>query len=349
MTDFSKAYTAIWSLYRVDPETWADSGEVGRLVSASLNHETDGDAPEVVSGSIEIANSPLDRWENGYYRLVMRAEQGGVERYDIATLLCESGSGTVDYGLDSKEIAGHSVLHPAAKQYVRIGEFCPAGTNAANKVAEMLSECVAAPISVEGSFSLADSYNFEPSMTVLQACWVLLRAGGFCMYPDGRGVIHICPLPTEPSLVLDRSAARLLSTGVQHSLDWSDVPNRYTADDDGIRAVAENNVPGSPTSHNARGYWADVYDGTPTRLSGETLTTYAARMLEELSIVEDSRTYTRRYDPNVHVFSMVRGSMPSVRLDADMRVKSQALDCSNGITVTETACQEVRSWQRTDI
>lgn len=345
MIDFSKAYHAEWHLYRVDEDTWADSEEVRRFMSASFNRETDGDAPEIDSGSMKVETSPAEEWVPGYYRLAMRAIQHGAERVDVATVRCESSSGTVNYGIDSKDIACLSVLHPAATTDVARGEFAAAGEDGAQKAARMLQSCIKAPILVEGSFSLADHYNFDVGMKVLEACWILLKAGGFCMYPDGRGIVHIAPMPTVPVLDLNRANAKLLGNEVTHGLDYSEVPNRYTADDDGVIAIAMNTDPSSPTSYQARGYWVDAdYDDSPTRLEGETLARYAERMLEELSTVDNVRSYERAYVADVHVFSMVRGSMPSVLLDGDMRVKSQSIDCSHGVRITETAAKEVRAW-----
>lgn len=347
MADFALAYEAEWHLYRVNPDTWADGDEIGMLVSASVTYDSEGDAPELVSADLSIHGSPTEGWEPGTYRLAMRAIQdGGAERVDVATLLCESDGGEVDRGRDAKSVTGRSVLHPAATTHVRAGEYAAAGQDGAQKAADMLSECMQAPISVEGSFKLADHYDFAPGTPVLEAVWQLLRAGGFCMQVDGRGEVHIMPLPDKPALVLDRAAARLLMPQVSHSLDFSEVPNRYTAKDYDFQAVAINDDASSPTSHSSRGYWVDSYDESPARLDDETLQEYAERMLEELSTVNDERTYTRRYVPGVLPFSVVRGSMPSVGLDGDMRVVSQSLECGHGITVTEKAAKEVHAWSR---
>jgi hypothetical protein len=344
MTDFGAAYTAEWHLYKVHRQTWADEYEVGRLVSVSLNRDSDGDAPEIDSGTLGIEGPAGFEWESGYYRLAMRAIQRGVERVDVMTLLCESDGGTVDRGVDLKSVTGRSVLHPAATTYTTLGDYAAAGEDGAQKAARMLRAAIAAPVSVEGSFALRDAYVFSPNASVLSSVWALLKAANFCMWPDGRGVVHIAPLPTQPVLTLDRANARLVDPDVSHSLDISGIPNRYTADDDGVRVTVSNET-GSKASYDQRGYWVDAGTDSPAPLDGESLDAYAARMLSEKSIAKDSRTYGRRFWPDVHPFMVVQGSMPSVKLDGLLRVESQAIDCSHGIQVTETAYKEVQMWR----
>jgi hypothetical protein len=121
------------------------------------------------------------------------------------------------------------------------------------------------------------------------------------------------------------------------------VPNRFTALERGEMATAVNET-GSPASRDARGYWHDETDDAPKRVNGETLAAYAARRLEELSIVPDERTYTREWWPGVLPGSVVRGSMEG--LSGDMRVESQEIECSHGLTVQEAASREVYAWRR---
>lgn len=345
MTDFSKAYRSEWHLYRVNPDTWADDYEVQGFMSAGITRDTEGDAPEIDAGSISVRTAANLEFERGYYRIAMVAVQNGAERVDVATLLCETVGGIVDRDTDSIDITGFSVLHPAATTHVDVGDFAAAGQDGAQKCASMLKACINAPIEVSGSFALADDYVFDIGTSVLESAWRILEAGGFCMYPDGRGTVHIEPMPSRPVLEIDRFSASSILPSVPHSFDTSDIPNRYTVDDSGMRAISQNDDPSSEVSHFVRGYWVDEYDDSPTLLDGETLQAYADRRLAELSTVEDKRTYSRRYIPGVHPYSIVRGSLQSAGLSGDMRIKSQEIECGNGIAFSETASREVKLWQ----
>ncbi len=342
--DWARAYSAHWRVFRVNPATWTDGEIVDGVESVDVSRDTSGKAPELESGTITASLPVLTEFEPGYYRVAMTAEQSGsIERVDIATLLCESTGGTINHGLDTSGITGRSVLHPAAVTSVQPGEHVPAGGDGAQHAARLLRQCLAAPVEVDGSFTLDDAFDFALGDTCLEAAWEVLNAGGFVIQIDGGGRVAIRPKPAEPALTLDRANARLLMPGIQYALDWSKVPNRVTVTDGGETARAEN-LTGSPASYDQRGHWVDKTEDSPVRVNGETLAACAARLLEEASTITDSRTYTREWWPGVLPFSIVRGSMADVKLDGDMRVASQSVSCGMGVTVTEKACREVSAW-----
>lgn len=343
--DYSRPYASHWRVFKVDPDTWGDAELVGGVSSVSVTRDADGDAPEIDSGSFEVDSGIA--FERGYYRVVMTAEQSGeIERTDVVTLLCESEGGTVNRGIDVKDVTGRSVLHPAATTRLLAGEFAPRGGDGAQYAASLLESCIHAPVEVDGSFTLDDNYAFDFGAYALEAVWEILDAGGFCIRLDGAGRVGICPKPTEPSLMLDRANASLLDPAVSYELDCSEVPNRFTATEGGYTAQAVNDSRESETGYPSRGYWIDGFDDSPKRVNGETLDAYAARRLEEESVVKDIRTYSREWWPGVVPFDIVRGSMANVRLDGDMRVVSQDMTLGNGIWVAEKAAMEVRTWQR---
>lgn len=345
--DWTRGYEASWRAFRVDPDTWADSGQVPGVRSATVERDGTGDAPLLESGSIDVDASPGEGFSECYVRLCMTAVQDGErERVDVATLLCSSASGTLDRGVDGLSLTGRSVLWPASVERLAAGSYAPMGCDGAAYAADMLRAAVAAPVTVRGSFTLGAHYVFDLGSTVLEASWLLLRAGGFCMQVAGDGSVSVLPMPRDPSLSLDSVGARLLMPSVSHEADWSQVPNRYVAVDGDERAEAVNDDPASETSTVRRGY---VHDGSgvdtaPVRVNGETLRAYCARRLAEESTIPDTRTYKREWWPGVLPFSVVRGSESAVGCSGPLRVERQSLECGAGVTVTERAAREVRSW-----
>lgn len=343
MIDYSRAYTATWRLYRVNPSTWADAQQVGRMLSASVTRSCEGDAPEIDSGSITVEGDPLEGFSGGYYRIAMTAEQSGEhERVDIATLLCESDGGSIARQTDRKSIAGFSVLHPAATTQVPDGTCVPKGTDGAQAAAALLRSAIQAPVEVDGAFFLADHYDFGFGDTVLECAWRLLRAGNFCIQTDGRGRVYIGPMPSEPSLTLDRASTRMLDPKISYALDLSDVPNRFIVKSGGMSAVAEN-VDGPNVGRRERGYWVDASESNPAMLEGETLQSYAERRLAEESVVLDERSYVRAW-ADLSPYDIVTGSMADAKLEGSMRIVSQDYSCGNSVKVTEKAVKEVRLW-----
>ena len=346
MIDWGSGYSATWRVTEVDPRTWADSGEVAGVSSASVERDAKSDAPLLESGTVTLDTEPHGEFRERYLRIIMMAHQGGVsERVNVATLLCCETEGGFNRGMESRELVGRSVLWPASTRRPSAGTYVPRGADGAAWAADALRSCIKAPVSVDGSFALAEAVVLDVGATLLEAVWAVLDAGGFCLQIDGDGTVHVRPRPTSPELSLDEAGARLLHHGVRRSLDLSEIPSRYIAIEGALVAEAVNDDPNSPTSEAARGYAVDVVDTTPQRLAGETLAAYARRKLAELSVVKESRSYTREYWPGVLPLSMVRGTLNGVGLDGDMRVTRQSLTCGRGIVVAEEAESEVATWR----
>ena len=341
--DWSRTWTVRWRVFRVDPSTWANAGEVAGVDSVSVKRDSAGASPLVDSGGMVVTG---DRPAAGYYRIVADVTQDGtMARESVATLLFEGTGGTADHGRVTHEMDGRSVLWPAAVDLLPFGAYVGAGVDAARYAAGLLSRSVAAPVRVEGDgFRLAVPVTHEPGDSALDAAWQVLRMGGHGIRIEGDGTVVVRPDPTEPALSLDAAGAGLLRTGIQYTADYSDVPTEYVAVDEHEAATATNDDPASPTSSVARGYAVRVVDESPSPLEGETLGAYAARRLREESTVRETRTYKRKWVPGVLPGDLVRGSMPSVLLDGDMRVTSQSLAVGGGIEVTERAQMEVVTW-----
>lgn len=336
--DWTKSYSAKWRVCKVNRQTWADGETVRNIESVSVTRTANGDLLE--SGSMEVTGP----FENDYYRLIMIAEQGGeVERVDVATLHYVAKDGEHNYGTQMLSIDGESVLHSAATTHIGMGGYAPAGIDGAAYAGKLLQSAIIAPVKVEGSFTLNDNIVHEINCYVLDAVWEVLDAGGFCIQIDGRGVVHIKPMPTEPSLTIGSKNARLISTGIQFTADTKDIPNRYIVVVGDQKIMAVNDDPESEVSTVRRGYYVDEIDTSPTQINGESIFAYTERKLREASIMEDERVYTREYAPDVFLFSIVRASIDG--LEGDLRVIEQSIECDHGILVEEKANREIRLWQ----
>ena len=344
--DWSRGYACSVVAYEVNVGTWADGPEIGGVESATIDREEGPDAPLIESGSISLTLPAGTNFGERYVRLAVVAEQGdSKERVDVCTLLCSASRGTIDRGADSVELDGRSVLYPASVTVLGRGTYLPKGTDGMQWCAEKLEEVLNCPGVAGGSFHLADHFVFDFGTTVLDAVWQVLSSANRVIQVRGDGTVAMLMKPSAPALTLDAAHARLLSPGVEHELDWSEVPNQYIVVDDKQTVTVTNNERNSPTSKRTRGYLNTVVDTSPTLVDGESVEAYARRKLEELSTVKDSRTYTREWWPSVWCSSVVEGSIPSVGLDGTLRVGSQSIELGHGITVTETAYAEVKAWQ----
>lgn len=335
--DWSQSYSATWRIFRVNRKTWADADKLSKVDSVSITKTSDGDLLE--SGSLETTGD----FQTDYYRIVMTAEQGGdIQRVDVATLLFESTGGNIDYGRTAYSVEGRSVLYPASTTAVTTGEYAPAGVDGVSYAANLLRSAINAPVETEGSFTLNENLVHEIGSYVIDAVWDVLNAGGYVMQIDGRGVVHIRPKPTEPSLVLSNLNIGLLANGIDFDADISKVPNRYIVVRDNYMTIASNDDENSEISTVNRGYMVDEVDESPTPVNSETDAEYANRRLREMSVMTDSRSYEREHAPNVYPYSLIRASIDG--LTGDLRVVSQNITCGNGITVKEKAEREISLW-----
>ena len=347
--DWGRGYTSMWRVYRVNMETWADGSEVGGVTAASVERNDGSSDPLMETGSLTVETSASERFDAGYYRIVLYPQQNGIaDRVDVATLYCESSHGDTDRGRTKHTVNGSSTLYPASIAVLATGSYFPEGAGCMAESARMLRSCVKAPVTIDSDDDPVISQNvvYDEGTTVLDAVHKVLDAGQCVVQVHGDGSIHLLRKPTEPSLLLDRANARLVEPSMSYDYDLTDVPNRYVAKQDNHIETAVNDDPNSEVSTVFRGFEHDEYDSSPVRVDGETLYGFACRMLEERSVVQDKRTYSRKWWPEVLPGDVVRGSMPSVGLDGDMRVIRQSLDCGHGIRVTEEAAREVRLWQR---
>lgn len=340
--DWRRGYGSEIVVYHVNPMTWADGDPVDGVASVDVSSESKG---LVQSGSIKMDVERGVTFDEGYYRAVMYATQDGVrERVPIATMLCNAASSDDTHAMSSISVTARSVLYPASSNKLESGSYAPAGVDGIQFVADMLRRCINAPVETVGSFTLVDPVVFNLGSSVLDACWMVLDAGEATITIDGSGTVTVMTLPTEPALLLDDASTSLLHNQVTSDTDTSDVCNRFIAYQDGETAIATDTDPNSPTSYPNRGYWVDQFDSAPKRINGETLDSYARRMLA-LSMASDvTRTYKREYWPTVTPSALVRASVASVGLVGDMRVERQKLSYKHGIIVEETARLE-RSWR----
>lgn len=335
--DYSKSYSATWRVFKVNTKTWADADRVENIDSIRITRTADGRMLE--SGNISLTGD----FETGYYRVVMTAEQDGViERIDVATLLFEETGGRHDYGVDSRDIDGKSVLYPAYTTAVVIGEYAPAGTDGAKYAGNILASVINAPVAVEGSFILNGHMVFEQGAAVIEAVWDVLSAGGFVIQIDGRGVVHIRPKPTTPAMVIENESIGLLTNEILFEGDTSDLPNRYIVIDGNSVTTAVNNDENSPISYLNRGFYVDIVDTSPMLINGETYGEYALRQLKGMSILREEKSYMREYADNVYLYDIIRASIDG--MNGDFRVGAQSVSCGNGITVNEKCYREVSLW-----
>lgn len=345
MIDWAMPYTCEWRVFEVNPDTWADAGRVTGFSQLKVN--ADASSELMQTGSMTLSSPSGQQPRERYLRVAMTAESAtSRERVDVCTMLWRGSSGTEDRGRDSLSLVGSSVLYPASRTILPDMYYAPKGTNGAEFAAGMLRNVLAAPVEVmEDGFTIEAPHYFGTDKRVLAGARELLDAGGYTIQITGRGIVTLTPKPTEASLAITRENARMIGKGISHKGDPTEIHNRIRVVDGNQQVTVENDDPESLSSHATRGYWDDVVERNPTRVNGETLTEYARRRLEELSVLRTTYTYSRRWVPDVHPGSIVTCGLPQMR--GTLTVTRQTITCDKeGISMQEEAYREDALWQR---
>lgn len=347
--DLSGTYSSEFRLMKVNTESWSDEAEVPGVVSATIDKNCTDDYPLLESGSFTIDTGINEEFEPGWYRLEMLATDpsGEHERLAIATQRLQSVRGFINRGYDAKEVVGQSVLQPLAKRKTSVGMHVPKGINAIDWLLNQIFSISVAPVQVDGDgFIIDEHYVFDPGTTYLRAAWDILGLGDWCIDISGEGLVTLRPKPTEASIILDQSTKGLLLPGINYDYDLTNIPNHYVAiASNGTIAEVYNDQEDSNTSVQARaGLIQDYIDTSPTPINGEGLYGYVRRRLEEESTVYRKYSYTREYVDGVGPFDLISALLPEEGVYGDLRILSQSLRCSYGITVTETAGEEIQEY-----
>ena len=338
MTDFSKPYTSFWRVVKVNPETWEAYDEIDNVTELSISRDATSTVPMLESGSMRVVLPILDEFEEGYYRIQMLAKQGSYDRHDVGTFLAIPGNASKNGTMKTQPVSLCSVLKPADEIVMVAGSYIYKGSDGADWVGTQLRKCLAAPVFVDGSFTVDSYHVFSGGTTYLEAVWEVLDAAGWCRRITGHGEVHVMEKPKIPIESLDRLHAKDYQPSFNDENAVASIPNRYYATDwTGERVVVVNENQNSRTSFQKRGRYIDYWDDSPTLINGESLLGYAKRRLKEESTVIRTIQYTRTYSPDITVFDMVSMNRPDLGLVGDARIMSQDLTLGDGIILKEAA------------
>lgn len=319
-----------WRVREIDAGTWLPSHEVGAVDGVSISRKVGKDAKMLESAMMDVTGT-LDE---GYYRIELLDDGGSL--VSVATMLFASDNIEWDHRKWSGSMSGRSVLAPASERRLAPGAYAPKGVDGAQWCVDMLSSVIDAPVTREGSFSLAQHVVFDLGDSHLDAVWAVLNAAGWCMRVSGDGTVTVREIPSEPSLVIDSANTALLMPNFSRSMPIEAVPNVLRVYDGTTEYVAENDDPASPTSIPARGRRIEEVEEDPTLREGETYGQYARRRLAELGDICEEMDIEREYVDGIVPYDVIRANLPEPGVVGDYRVMSQTVRCGNGITVGET-------------
>lgn len=334
MINYSNGLSATYYAARVNPQTWADAGEIN-IISGNISKNASSDL--VVSADISV-NEDID--VETWIRVYMIAEQNGAkERTPLFTGIASSPSRNIKGNTETRKLDCYSVLKVAADILLPVGWFAPARTNGGELIKILLSD-LPCPVELdEGSPTIISSFvagNKDSKLSVAQS---IAEAINWQIKVLGDGSVRICPKPQTIAGTFDNIENDIIETSVTDNRDIFAVPNVLRVTLDGLTATARDDDPDSVYSTVNRG--REIWQQEDAKLAaGESLGEYAIRKLKELQNPSRKLSYTRRFQPDVDVNDLVSIIYPKQSIGDVFRVKSQTITLSHGAKVKEEVINE---------
>lgn len=344
MIDWSSGYSSKFELLKIDPGTWMPTNDVHGLYTASVNRDATDDTPLLETASITVDGNA----EDGWYRLILRARQDGIEGVDPLGTFRFSANTTSYFGSARKSMTmdGVSVLHPCSTVKCRVGEYAGKGESVGEWVLRALRDRTPAPVRIGTDVrkAISDWYVFDDGTKVIKSVWDVLDAAEWVLQIDGYGVITILPKPDVPKFEIGKSNYGILQPQFDRTTDRNSAPNVYriTKDDKEIEVI--NDDPNSEISVSRRGYRIEETENNPMLLDGESRENYGKRKLTEMSKGFDTWKYDREYIPGITVFDMVDCRRQDIGMVGKATIMSQKLTCDKGVKIDEKVAIEVSDY-----
>lgn len=334
MINYSNGISATYYVARVNPQTWADAGEIS-IVSGNISKKSNSDL--VQSADITVNE---DIGTESWVRVYLIASQSGAkERIPLFTGIVSSPSRNISGNYETRKLECFSVLKVAADILLPVGWFAPARTNGGELIKILLSD-LPCPVELdEGSPTIISSFVAGNNDSKLSVAQDIAEAINWQIKVRGDGSVRICPKPLTISGTFDNIENDIIETSVTDNRDIFSVPNVLRVTLSGSSATARDDDPDSVYSTVNRG--REIWMSEDAKLAaGESLGEYAVRRLKELQNPSRKLTYTRRFQPDVDVNDLVSIIYPKQSIGDVFRVQSQTIELSHGAKVKEEVINE---------
>ena len=328
--NWNEGYSAQYILTEVDPATWRDTSTID-ITGGNVSRGTSG---LMESADVDTTENLKEKWVR-IWVIANQNDDGG--RSALFTGLLQTPATKWDGTYDTYSAACYSVLKPCADVYLPRGWYVLAGTNGAEAVARLLSVSPA-PIEFEDfAPNLTETLIAEDNETNLSMAWKILNAMGWRLRITGYGNIQILPKATEPALYLDSEENDIVEMDVTDSQDLYSCPNVFRAISGDLTAIARDEDDNSPLSIQARGREIWAQDTNVSLNTGESISDYAKRRLEELQSPARIINYPRRYIPDVYPGDIVSIRNAEQNIIGKFRINTQKIELGYGARTIEEA------------
>lgn len=361
MPNWLESMQQTFEYYIVDPGTWRDISKLDNVKKCTINR--DYTVETLGSATIDVVNSVGEC----YIRIYLITIQNGLtEKHPLGTFLFQTPSSSFNGKLRDVTMDGYTPLLELKENLPPLGYSIFKGSNVMRNAYLLTREGIRAPV-VE---TICDTALCEDFVANTNDTWLtfnsdLIANAKYTYALDEMGRVLFAPYQETASLQPvwtyndDNSSILLPELTMDH--DMYDIPNVievvyskgfYNTETNETEYYLEiiNDDPNSPTSIQNRGRRKVHREIDPNIGSSNAIATrrvvqnYAERLLETMSSLEYTITYTHGYCP-VRPLDCVRLNYSRAGLtNVKAKVISQSIKCEPGCLVTEKAKFTAKLW-----
>ena len=352
MADWLNSMQQTFEYYTVDPGTWKDKDLIQNVTSCKIDRDLSADT--LGSATIDV----VDSIGEAYIRVYLIIIQNGVkEKFPLGTFLVQTPSTSFNGKITSVSMDAYTPLLELTENMPTLGYSIPKEKNIMEMAYQLAQENLRAPV-VKTTNDAKLYYDFiantdDTWMTFLRD---LLANAKYQFGLDEMGRVVFEPkqdvASLQPVWTYTDDNSSILYPELNTEQDLYKIPNVvevvYSNGDDKFYSRVENTDPNSPLSIPNRGRVIIHRDTNPSIVGNATqlqVDKYAKQLLEELSSVEYTVSYSHGYCP-VRIGDCVRLNYTRAGLkNVKAKVISQSISCVPGTPVSEKAVFTMKLWR----
>ena len=352
MPDWSKSMKQTFEYYKVDPNTWYDDGPLTNIIDSRIERDSGAET----LGSATFTTSEVIG--ECYIRVYLITIQNGIrEKFPLGTFLVQSPSYSFDGKTKNVSLDAYTPLIELKEKPPAIGFFTPKDKNVLDEVYRLINDNLRAPV-VKTSSEETTPYDFVSDVNDTWITYIndLISLSKYYINIDPMGRIMFEPKQLKGALkpiwTYNDDNSSILYPSVSLENDLYGIPNVveviYSTDEYYFYKRVENREDDSPVSIQNRGreiihrVTNPEIEGTP---NNDKITRYAERLLEEMSSLEYTITYTHGYCPTKVGDCVLLNYKNAGLNNVKATIISQSISCIPGTPVEEKAVFTDNLWR----
>lgn len=351
MVDWLQSMQQTFEYYTVDPGTWKDKELLTNVISCSITRDSEVDT---------LGSATIDAIESigeAYIRVYLVVVQNGVKyKFPLGTFLVQTPSSSFNGRIRNVTMDAYTPLLELSETPPPLGYSVMKEKNVMDIAYDLTQDYVRAPVvKTESDTKLFYDFVANPDDTWMTFLKDLLANAEYSFDLDEMGRVLFAPkqdlASLQPIWTYSDDNSSILYPEITMDHDLYGIPNVvevvYSNGSDNFYALVKNTDPNSPLSIPNRGREIVHRETSPSIVGNPTqfqITRYAEKLLQELSAVEYTVTYTHGYCP-VRVGDCVRLNYRKAGIaDIKAKVISQTISCVPGCPVVEKAVFTTKLW-----